>query len=278
MTYALLSALAGYKGPVLHTYDINCQFSRNFWERVLRMPIDMQILRADYDFVWKIPKMHLHGHELDCQAPYSMNFTPGAAKRAGEIIETNWPRLNNTAASTREMGPGHRRDVLDDHIGFHNWEKHVKTGTPRPCCLATAADRVAGARLASQLLKALPEAEKAHAEFIDFDSALRLHYKEQVQSWEDMYNRCMRAELNPNALFESAVKRKPLHPLYGHKPSSWPSPAGETLAQVRARMAVAEARDSRMLGDLGEDDDDANVSANLTVDYIALGLRLEAAQ
>jgi hypothetical protein len=32
------------------------------------------------------------------------------------------------AASTREMGPGSRRDTLDDHFGDRNWAKITQMG------------------------------------------------------------------------------------------------------------------------------------------------------
>jgi hypothetical protein len=135
----MLSAIRGYKGPLLHTYDINCQFSKNLWGRVARAPDDLKISSKDVDIVFKCPMMHLKGHERKCQAPFSLHFCRGAGHTSGETIETLWPPLNALAASTREMGPGHRRDMLDVGIGFQNWTKTMGFGafaSTRGCVFA----------------------------------------------------------------------------------------------------------------------------------------------
>lgn len=44
----------------------------------------------------------------------------------GEAPERGWSSANDLAYSTREMGPGSRRDTLDDCFGDTNWTKAVR--------------------------------------------------------------------------------------------------------------------------------------------------------
>jgi hypothetical protein len=55
-------------------------------------------------------------------------LTPGAGLGDGEAPERGWGELNPLATSTREMGPGTRRDTLDFHFGDYNWRKVVRLG------------------------------------------------------------------------------------------------------------------------------------------------------
>jgi hypothetical protein len=45
--------------------------------------------------------------------------------------ERTWNETNPLATSTREMGPGSQRDVLDYHFGDHNWRKLILLGKIR---------------------------------------------------------------------------------------------------------------------------------------------------
>lgn len=38
----------------------------------------------------------------------------------GKEVECGWSRLDGTAASTQEMGPGSREEILDDHFEWNN--------------------------------------------------------------------------------------------------------------------------------------------------------------
>jgi hypothetical protein len=212
MTYALLSAIRGYKGPLLHTYDINCQFSKGFWGRVTHAPAELRINQQEVDTVFKCPMMHLKGHERKCQAPFSLHYCRGAGHTSGETIETLWPPLNALAASTREMGPGHRRDMLDVGIGFQNWTKTSKFGA---CGLYLRVYRLTehvhpGAHLAARMLEAVPLAERLDGEFSAFDERLREMHGVLVDEWAATYERCMAGEVrdgcNPGAVFDVAVR------------------------------------------------------------------------
>ncbi|KAF7358779.1 CxC2 domain-containing protein [Mycena sanguinolenta] len=88
----------------------------------MRLAIVLKLLH------FAIPKMHIHSHTLACQLAFSLNYLLGAGQTDGEGIERPWANIGGVASSTREMGPGSRRDVLDDHWGFWNWTKLTTIG------------------------------------------------------------------------------------------------------------------------------------------------------
>jgi hypothetical protein len=88
-------------------------------------------LHIDYwEQLWTflIPKFHLLAHVMKCQTAFSFNFNRGVSRTEGESLERRWSDANNAAGSTLEMGPGHCRDVMDDHFGDSNWKKTTKMG------------------------------------------------------------------------------------------------------------------------------------------------------
>jgi hypothetical protein len=131
MMWSLVSALRNVGVPLLHTYDINCQFKPGFWERFKNLPPELQVLLKVPPEDWQhlIPKMHLMGHIRKCQAPFSLNFARGAARTCGESIERMWATTNGIAPSVREMGAGMRTDYIDAHMGSHNYRKQIRDGT-----------------------------------------------------------------------------------------------------------------------------------------------------
>jgi hypothetical protein len=70
-----------------------------------------------------VPKLHVQGHKDDCQYRFALSYIPGAGRFGGETIETDWAELNKLAPSTREMGPGMRKDHINDHLGDINWRR-----------------------------------------------------------------------------------------------------------------------------------------------------------
>ncbi|KAJ7846077.1 hypothetical protein B0H14DRAFT_2584366 [Mycena olivaceomarginata] len=81
---------------IITSYDIACQWGRNFWKRA---------------------------------RPYSFNYTKGVGRTDGEGVKRNWSWLNLAARSVSVMGPGTREDTIDDLCGFSNWKKTVGLGT-----------------------------------------------------------------------------------------------------------------------------------------------------
>ncbi|KAI0070519.1 hypothetical protein K474DRAFT_1713270 [Panus rudis PR-1116 ss-1] len=129
MDYIILSALCGLKQ--LHgilSYDIMCQWLKNFFQRMKTLPPHLQVEIPKGDMRYAIPKYHLNAHREEDHNRYSLNLIPGAARMDGEEIERNWSRHDGAATSTREMGPGSRHDTLEDYFGFANWRKYVGLG------------------------------------------------------------------------------------------------------------------------------------------------------
>ncbi|KAG1833671.1 hypothetical protein DFJ58DRAFT_869463 [Suillus subalutaceus] len=87
------------------SYDITCQWSKNLWGRMSKYPSRMHFAHDGKIMTFLVPKFHLPAHITACQITFSHNFTKGMGR------------------TTREMGPGARRDTLDDHFGDYNWKK-----------------------------------------------------------------------------------------------------------------------------------------------------------
>lgn len=128
MDLVFWSALIGVTTDVLHTYDIACQWSKNLLKRAESMPEEVRATLSRDQLQFKLPKMHAMAHGWKCQPAYSLNFTKGAAMTDGEGIERNWSQANAVAPATHLMGPGHRRDTLDDVFQFHNFKKIATLG------------------------------------------------------------------------------------------------------------------------------------------------------
>jgi hypothetical protein len=105
------------------SYDIGCQWSRNFWTRMKLFPHEYHIDRDLVKVKFLVPKFHLPAHRPSCQSSYSFNYTPHVGRTDGEAPERGWSNTNALSSSTKEMGPGSRRDTLDDHFGDMNWKK-----------------------------------------------------------------------------------------------------------------------------------------------------------
>ncbi|KAI9459056.1 hypothetical protein HD554DRAFT_2207029 [Boletus coccyginus] len=68
---------------------------------------------------------HLPIHKETYQLNYSFNFIPCVEHMDGEALERGWANINPAASSTKEMGPGFQRDILDDFFGDWNWKKTI---------------------------------------------------------------------------------------------------------------------------------------------------------
>ncbi|KAG6907526.1 hypothetical protein DXG01_008615 [Tephrocybe rancida] len=170
MDYFFLSSM-GQNPPrhVVVSYDIACQWGRNLAKRCTIYPPNPY---TNLQIHFLVPKFHLPAHRPDCRFNFSFNYTPGVGRTDGEAPERGWAAINNVANSTKEMGPGSRRDTLDDHFGDYNWRKIVI--------------------IASTFSRKLKEAIKYRAEQVEafeaFDLALPVEdtteWTRVVQTWE----------------------------------------------------------------------------------------------
>ncbi|KAJ7431264.1 hypothetical protein FB451DRAFT_1421731 [Mycena latifolia] len=109
----------------LISYDIVCIWSKHLFERLKVLPPNVRIAIVSTLMRFAIPKMHIHAHTLVCQLLFSLNYLIGAAETDGEGIERAWGTLGGVAASTRDMGPGSRHDVLECQLHYWNWLKLI---------------------------------------------------------------------------------------------------------------------------------------------------------
>ncbi|KAF8879143.1 hypothetical protein BD779DRAFT_1612947 [Infundibulicybe gibba] len=124
MDYFFLSSVQ-FDSPdtLVVSYDIACQWSRNLFKRMSTYPHRLHIRQSTKNITFAVPKFHLPAHREHCQITYSLNFLPRVGRTDGEAPERGWAALNPVASSTKEMGPGSRRDTLDDILGDYNWRK-----------------------------------------------------------------------------------------------------------------------------------------------------------
>lgn len=132
MGYMLLSVIrltcADFRRLII-SYDIACQFSKNFAKRMADFPVDFRIDVTEKEIIMVVPKFHLAGHGRPCQVIYSLNYTTGVGRTYGEGIEANWSETNTVSLASREMPAGARHEFLNDIFGAINWRKLTTLGT-----------------------------------------------------------------------------------------------------------------------------------------------------
>ncbi|KAJ7248075.1 hypothetical protein C8J57DRAFT_1673431 [Mycena rebaudengoi] len=124
--------LAGIKGTDLQrfyvSYDIACQWHINLWARMSQYDPVIQYRGSKKWVTFLVPKFHLPAHIESCNLQFSFNLTRWVGQTDGEAPERGWANANPLAGSTQEMGPGSRRDVLDDHFNDWNYKKILAFG------------------------------------------------------------------------------------------------------------------------------------------------------
>ncbi|KAJ7165774.1 hypothetical protein C8R46DRAFT_899899 [Mycena filopes] len=168
LDFLLLSALLLFALQyIVVSYDIACQYSRHFWERMEQLPEPMRLSIEEENLWWKVPNFHLPPHQWPCHSPYSFHYMYGAGMSHGEGVEQNWSSSNGAAASTKLMGPGSRHATLEDIFGFHNYDRQL------------AMHRILPKRLAVNL----KEGGKHKASLEAFIAGLEETRAEEVAEW-----------------------------------------------------------------------------------------------
>ncbi|KAN0078443.1 hypothetical protein V8E55_010500 [Tylopilus felleus] len=99
MDYLFFSAMCHISLSTLNiSYNIACQWSKHIWTWMTTLPPDLQL-------------------DLD-------------SKHVTFFVLKGWANINPAASSTKEMGPGARQDILDDHFGHWNWKKGFELMLP----------------------------------------------------------------------------------------------------------------------------------------------------
>ncbi|KAI0795165.1 hypothetical protein BC629DRAFT_1581798 [Irpex lacteus] len=104
MDYILLSTLTGTVVPIFLTYDIACQYSKNFARRVANFPPSMRLdeIRV-VSMKWAIPKKHWRVHGEKNHSQFSLNYLLFSGRTYGEGIETGWSHMNLVSMSTKHL-------------------------------------------------------------------------------------------------------------------------------------------------------------------------------
>lgn len=117
-----------HKSPdhIVSGYDVNCQYSvKLFSSRIPAYPPELRPRQPCSAFQFLVPKFHLNAHILHCRTNFSYNWAPGVGRTDGEGPERGWSANNALAGSAKQMTPGGRWDVIDDHFGDWNWRKSI---------------------------------------------------------------------------------------------------------------------------------------------------------
>ncbi|KAJ7048755.1 hypothetical protein C8F01DRAFT_1276102 [Mycena amicta] len=162
---ALLNAIIFY---LILSYDIACQYGKNFWTRMPLLPSAMHLVIEQARVWFKVPNFHLPPHLPTCHSAFSFHYMWGAGRTHGETVEQNWEFTNGAAASTKMMGLGTRASTLEDLFGFHNWRR-------------TVAWRKIFARRMAENVK---EGQIHRDAFEAFNAALRESAPDMVDGWE----------------------------------------------------------------------------------------------
>ncbi|KAJ7511255.1 hypothetical protein B0H11DRAFT_1700222, partial [Mycena galericulata] len=220
MDYMFMKSIAGSDLIRFYvSYDIACQWHINIWQRMVGYKNEeLTILGGNKYLVFLVPKFHLPAHIEACNLRFSFNLTCFVGLTDGEAPERMWANTNPLVNSTNEMGPGSRRDTLNDHFNDWNYKKIVLLGK-------TMLDRTVDAVPMMVVTgRALTELEAA------FDEKTLKGWTEMAEAWEGDGEQ-------PNP-FESAKK-------------------DEHLAQVRRELAeeaaAREAAGTETIGAVRED-------------------------
>lgn len=205
MDWILFSTMSGVELlQLVITYDIACQWWRNFSKRMRALPPPLQIPLDDVEVSFAVPPFHLRNHGNDCQANFSLGFMPGAGRTCGEGIETEWAHMNGIATSIREMSPCAHRETIDDHWGGWNWRKIVGFGTSFLLRISSVVEWDLGSFFVHKLKEAREEHDK-HTKILDdfsdgFAPELRATWLTQINKWELDFSQ-------PNPYIEPALRK-----------------------------------------------------------------------
>ncbi|KAJ7817065.1 hypothetical protein B0H13DRAFT_426053 [Mycena leptocephala] len=186
------------------SYDIACQWHLNILVRMLGYENEEITIDGRGKFLtFLVPKFHLPAHIEACNLKYSFNLTPYVGQTDGEAPERGWSEANPLARSTKEMGPGSRRDALDDHFNDGNHKKIVGLGHT----------------LRRKMVNAVPEMGRTRLALSDQEELLET---ETVEEWTAMAEQ-----------WEADVEAK--NPFETHRKDTH-------LAKVRAELAAEAAK------------------------------------
>ncbi|KAJ7262597.1 hypothetical protein C8J57DRAFT_1719453 [Mycena rebaudengoi] len=220
------------------SYDIACQWHINIWQRMVRYKEEIWLVGDDKFVSFLVPKFHLPAHIEACNLRFSFNLTKDVGQTDDEAPERGWADAGPLASSTKEMGPGARRDTLDGHFNDLNHKKIIRLG----------------ATMLKKTENAIPEMVETRAALEDMEVLLGGVEGETVKTWTAMADAW---EKDPECANPFESERK-----------------NEHLAQVRRELAeeaaAREAANSEVPGAVRSD-------MHVT-ELLGMGLQLEETQ
>ncbi|KAJ7127318.1 hypothetical protein C8R43DRAFT_957997 [Mycena crocata] len=174
------------------SYDIACQWHKNIWERMQRFPTEIRFRKGKQYCVFLIPKFHLPAHIEACNILFSFHLTRYVGMTDGEAPERGWANLNPLAMSTMEMGPGNRRDTINDVFNDSNHKKIIGFGS----------------WVLRKIMECVPEMITASVELEELEESLRnMGAGKALEAWTVEVEAWEEDDKKPNP-FASKVKTK----------------------------------------------------------------------
>ncbi|KAJ7768991.1 hypothetical protein B0H16DRAFT_1716189 [Mycena metata] len=202
MDYMFFRSIAG--SPLVRffvSYDIACQWHIHVWDRLRQYEDETITIDGWGKFVTFLA------------SPPTLRNTDGEAPERG------WANANPLACSTKEMGPGSRRDTLDDHFNDANHKKIIALGYMLP----------------KKVENAVAEMVRTRQALDDLEASLGAG---AVAEWETMAQAWEKDSAKPN-LF--ATLRKDQHVAQVH---------AELAAEAAAREAAGKEKVGAVRGDM----------------------------
>ncbi|KAJ7873906.1 hypothetical protein B0H14DRAFT_2343923 [Mycena olivaceomarginata] len=163
MDYILLSALAGFDLLELTlSYDIACQWKKNFGERMEHLPERIRLDLEAFELETGLPVWHALAHEDVCASVNSLNYILGVGRSDGEGVERLWAFLNGFAYQSKEMGLGNRADTIEDKLDSHNFLKNLgQADSLRRKLIVAIAERTRQVTAFKEINKSIPSETRA---------------------------------------------------------------------------------------------------------------------
>jgi hypothetical protein len=196
MDYIFHKSLSNSKiRDLVVSYDIACQWSINLNTRLQRIDSNFadKLFNDPYTRIrFLVPKFHLPAHIARCRTHYSFNYSKYVGRTDGEAPERGWAEINPITSSTKEMGPGYRRDTLDSHFNDYNWRKITTLGKFRLNYRSLMPKLTGSTVSGATLLRKIKEAGADRAEYTfqhkQLESSLPTNalkqWQEEVEAWE----------------------------------------------------------------------------------------------
>ena len=203
--YVVLSAAKGIRViRIVLTFDVNCQYSKKFWERMKDFPSEMWI---DEETVveFAIPSWHINAHGADCRADFGLSYRDGVGRTCGEEVEVTWAGTNPLGPSTREMGPGARHETLNGQWGglnfrrILNFRKFIFSSMPILMLYI-----ISGQEFLRNLREALDMCKKHTQLFEQFSATFEPN---TTIEWEKLINAWKKDRSQPNPYLEPSASK-----------------------------------------------------------------------